>query len=120
MSDEEYIPDRLRALGYSESAKEVERMITELAKLRARLDNYVNTIGRENVQLEASNERVRAARIIVDEQAGDDGLWFIAETCAEAYVQQALRRLHAAIEGKTPEQCAIETIAALTHEQEGK
>jgi hypothetical protein len=37
-------------------------------------------------------------RAIVDEQAEDDGLWFIAETAAEAYLQQELRRLHAAIE----------------------
>jgi hypothetical protein len=38
-------------------------------------------------------------RRVVDEQANDEGLWFDAETAAEAYVQQALRRLHAAIEG---------------------
>jgi hypothetical protein len=49
-------------------------------------------------------------KAIVDEQANDEGLWFVAETCAEAYVQAALRRLHAAIEGKSSEQCAIETL----------
>lgn len=43
---------------------------------------------------------------IVDEQAKDEGLWFIAETAAEAYLQQELRRLHAAIEGKSPGECA--------------
>lgn len=47
-----------------------------------------------------------AIKAVVDEQAKDDGLWFFAETCAEAYLQQELRRLHAVIEGKTPEQCA--------------
>lgn len=35
---------------------------------------------------------------IVDEQAKDEGLWFIAETAPEAYLQAELRRLHAAIE----------------------
>jgi hypothetical protein len=30
--------------------------------------------------------------------AEDDGLWFQAETCAEAYLQQELRKLCAAIE----------------------
>ena len=35
---------------------------------------------------------------IVNEQAEDEGLWFYAETAAEAYVQQELRRLHAAVE----------------------
>jgi hypothetical protein len=49
-------------------------------------------------------------KAVVEEQANDEGLWFQAETAAEAYVQTALRRLHAAIEGKTPEQCAIETL----------
>ena len=42
-----------------------------------------------------------AVKALVDEQAEDDGLWFHAETAAEAYVQQALRRLHAVIEGKS-------------------
>lgn len=51
-----------------------------------------------------------AIKAIVDEQAEDAGLWFHAETCAEAYVQQALRRLHAVIEGKKSEQCAIEAL----------
>lgn len=37
-------------------------------------------------------------RTVVNEQAEDEGLWFIAETAAEAYLQQELRRLHAAIE----------------------
>ena len=35
---------------------------------------------------------------MVDEQALDDGLWFVAETAAEAYLQQELRALHACIE----------------------
>ena len=37
---------------------------------------------------------------VVDEQAEDEGLWFRAETAAEAYLQQELRRLHAAVEGE--------------------
>lgn len=35
---------------------------------------------------------------LVLEQAEDDGLWFVAETASEAYLQQELRRLAAAIE----------------------
>jgi hypothetical protein len=35
---------------------------------------------------------------IVNEQAEDEGLWFINSLCSEAYLQAALRRLHAAIE----------------------
>jgi len=41
-----------------------------------------------------------AAREIVEEQAEDPRLWFHAETAPEDYVQQALRKLHAAVEGK--------------------
>ena len=39
------------------------------------------------------------ARQIAAEQAEDDGLWFVAETASEAYLQQELRRLTRAIEG---------------------
>lgn len=35
---------------------------------------------------------------VVNEQAEDEGLWFDAETLPEAYLQQELRRLHAAVE----------------------
>ncbi len=35
---------------------------------------------------------------VVDEQADDDGLWFEAVTASEAYLQEALRRLHSVIE----------------------
>ncbi len=52
----------------------------------------------------AEVERVRgeleAAKSVAAEQAEDEGLWFVAETAPEAYLQQALRRLHAAVEGE--------------------
>ena len=35
---------------------------------------------------------------VVDEQAEDEGLWFVARTAPEAYLQAELRRLHAVIE----------------------
>lgn len=35
---------------------------------------------------------------LVNEQAEDEGLWFIAENAPEDYLQQALRRLHKHIE----------------------
>ena len=35
---------------------------------------------------------------IVNLQAEDKGLWFVAETTSEAYLQQELRKLHTAIE----------------------
>ena len=35
---------------------------------------------------------------LVDEQAKDEGLWANAENVVEAYLQQELRKLHAAVE----------------------
>ncbi len=35
---------------------------------------------------------------VVDEQANDESLWFVATTIQEAYFQQELRRLHGVIE----------------------
>ena len=35
---------------------------------------------------------------LVAKQAEDEGLWFIAEYASEAYLQEALRLLHEAIE----------------------
>lgn len=37
-------------------------------------------------------------RKLVDTQAEDEGLWFVAESASEAYMQQELRRLHALVE----------------------
>ena len=35
---------------------------------------------------------------IVEAQANDPGLWFVAQTAPEGYLQSELRRLHAAVE----------------------
>jgi hypothetical protein len=44
----------------------------------------------------------QALRDLVEKQAEDEGLWFEAETAPEAYLQQELRRLHAAVEATIP------------------
>ena len=46
---------------------------------------------------------IAVLRDVVNEQADDEGLWFIAQTAPEEYLQAALRRLHEVIEGKTSE-----------------
>ena len=43
--------------------------------------------------------RMEVARRLVDAQAADAGLWFQAQTAPEAYLQAALRMLHAVLEG---------------------
>jgi hypothetical protein len=53
---------------------------------------------------------------IVNEQADDDGLWFQAETAAEAYLQQELRYLHAAIEALGRNDVQEVTVEYLTAE----
>ena len=50
--------------------------------------------------LERALAQPNTAQQVVDEQAEDEGLWFRAQTAAEAYLQQELRRLHAAVEGE--------------------
>lgn len=44
------------------------------------------------------NGRWNSVARTVSEQAEDDGLWFVAKTAPEAYLQAALRRLHSIIE----------------------
>ena len=48
-------------------------------------------------------DRLRRIKKLVDSQAEDDGLWFIAKTAPEAYLQQELRKLHAVIEAEIQE-----------------
>ena len=43
-------------------------------------------------------EGIAAVKGLVDKQATDEGLWFIAQTAPEAYLQQELRKLHGAVE----------------------
>lgn len=61
--------------------------------------------------IKAALETAKRLRALVSEQADDPGLWFVAETAAEAYLQQELRRLHAAVEGRTLEECARAALA---------
>lgn len=44
---------------------------------------------------------LKEIRALVDAQAEDEGLWFVAETAPEAYLQHELRRLHSLIEALT-------------------
>ena len=43
-------------------------------------------------------ETIAVQLAMVHRQAEDDGLWFVAQTAPEGYLQQELRRLHSAIE----------------------
>lgn len=102
---------------YSELTNKLARQVIALRELKAERDRLQQqwsesdkawlAARQEAQQVKAERDRLRevATRIqqMVDAQALDEGLWFIAETAAEAYLQQELRRLHATIEGKQPE-----------------
>lgn len=60
---------------------------------------------------EALAYRLANLREMSDAIAEDEGLWFIAETAPEAYLQQELRKLCAAIEGVSPDDCARALLA---------
>lgn len=60
----------------------------------------------------AREERKDKALAVVLEQAEDEGLWFKAQTAPEAYLQQELRRLHAAVETSAQEERKEEPIYA--------
>ena len=53
---------------------------------------------------------------VVNRQAEDEGLWFIAQTAPEAYLQRALRELHAAIERLATQDGEITALCYATHE----
>ena len=50
------------------------------------------------------DERMRA---IILEQAADEGLWFVIATAPEAYLQEALRKLHSLIEDEWADEVAF-------------
>ena len=59
---------------------------------------------------------------VVRDQAGDPALWFQPVHITEDYLQTALRRLHAAVELKSPGQCVADTFTRCippNPEQEG-
>ena len=72
------------------------------SELQAALDRYdisPDAVTTDDIMwfAEAARKYVNL-QTIVDEQAEDVGLWFGVHTVPEAYLQQELRRLHAAIE----------------------
>jgi len=79
-------------------------------------DNLLASIAARKAKRRADAGRLAQAEQIMAAQANDDGLWFVAQTAPEAYLQQELRRLHEAIEGKTATAVAadilLEKIAA--------
>lgn len=76
--------------GWGAELSEFERAVVENRELSATA---------ESAEVTALRARVAAIQAVVDEQAEDDGLWFRAQYATEAYLQRALRHLHAVVEG---------------------
>lgn len=83
------------------------RLVAELAKQEP-VANVVlyqgNMVGAlehhldEGTKLYAGPVIPADVKSLVNKQAADDGLWFVAQTAPEAYLQQELRKLHSLIE----------------------
>jgi hypothetical protein len=93
--------------------EENERLRAESALWESRTKDGAEII-MGNVQVIERLRAIEAAiKVVVDEQANDDGLWFIHETITEDILQRALRRLHEVIEGKTSTERAIEVLTQM-------
>jgi hypothetical protein len=92
--------DKLATIYRSKAREIADRHYGELigyVDLVAAAEEALLSNGNRIATLEAS---MALLKIITADQAEDEGLWFIAQTAPEAYLQEALRRLHAAIERK--------------------
>jgi hypothetical protein len=83
-----------------------DRLAAENAALKCELRDITLALNDERTHNTMTIAEVCAAlkrdverlRNIVNKQAEDEGLWFVAQTAPEAYLQQELRNLHAAID----------------------
>jgi len=83
-------------------------LVDEIERLTNLLEYARNEIKDGRKEIERLQARVEALEGAVQEQAEDDGLWFISETASEVYLQSALRYLHALIEQDTRALLALE------------
>jgi hypothetical protein len=86
------IGKNLKRCGYFDS-EQIKQIEYEAWQVRATLPK-------------AGNNHIAVIRKMVNRQAEDEGLWFDAKYASEAYLQKALRKLHAVIESVPPEPTA--------------
>ena len=95
------------------AVKLIEHRIKKLADVKAEHERLREALQRfvrfgdtpENVGIAIAilkrEQKEKTLLELVNQQAEDEGLWFDATTAPEAYLQQELRKLHVAIEGKS-------------------
>lgn len=84
-----------------------------IKRLEADLETWEYRWRDEEARATTAEAALREVKALVDQQAEDDGLWFHAETAAEAFVQRELRKLHAAVDGVSPQEIARDIIEGM-------
>ena len=91
---------------YEDLIPEISRMSTKSIKRLTELldgkNEHIKALEKECAELRAEvaslSEGLGKVRKLVDAQAEDEGLWFMAKYATEAYLQSELRKLHDAVE----------------------
>lgn len=91
-----YTAEQLRRVAVAIERMHGETLTVEWRDHQAGLLRAHADMLEENARLK---DELAKLRQMVAQQAEDEGLWFNAATAPEAYLQQELRRLHAAVEG---------------------
>jgi hypothetical protein len=88
------LPDAERVAHAVRRVLGAESAIRESAEIDALVRELTALMGAVRAE---ERQRWRAVREVVDGQVEDGGIWFTAQTAPEAYLQQELGKLHAAI-----------------------
>src|SRR5262245_45872371 len=98
VGDAEIIGRHLSELGAERALG--EKLASDLSLVDRRLAEIVVLLEEARAEMARLGRLDDALNALVRQQAADEGLWFKAKTAPEGYLQQELRRLHAAIEGQ--------------------
>ncbi len=62
------------------------------------VERLTERLRRRDDEITRLRAKLAGVRELVDSHAEDDGCWFVARHATEGYLQQELRKLHAAVE----------------------
>lgn len=95
----EYKPEQLENIGNSDFLPAYASHNTDAIRAMLRAGaQAMRDLEKAQERVKELEETIQVQLMLVHKQAKDDGLWFIARTAPEAYLQQELRKLHGAIE----------------------
>ena len=90
----------LQAIDLETALKDAEEEVGRVERWQSSTSGLLVNLHKEKEELE---KREAGLRELVTTQAEDEGLWFDADHITEAYLQEALRKIHAQIEQDTNE-----------------